>query len=176
VRLKLAMSPWWAQGLVYGLLFGFLMTLFFRLDEDSWFPALVSGPISGLLFGTVMGLTMSRINGRMLVGLEAFSSVELRTVARAAARGPAPDDLRLREAAEVLVKRRRNEMLRTRRWSLVLFSVLPVIYVLLAITQKQWWWWLAAVVFLVFLAYLVTAPGRVERRLVVLSPRQVKPR
>jgi hypothetical protein len=74
VRLRLAMSPWWAQGLVYGLLFGFLMTLFFRLDEDSWFPALVSGPMSGLLFGTVMGLTMSRINGRMLVGLEDFSS------------------------------------------------------------------------------------------------------
>ena len=176
MRMKLAMSPWWVQGLAYGLLFGFLMTLFFRLDEDTWFPALVSGPISGILFGVVMGLTMSRINGRMFVGLEDFSSLELRTVARAAARGPAPDDPRLREAAEALVRRRQDEMLRTRRWSLVLFSVLPVIYVLLAITQQQWWWWLAAVVFLIFLAYLVTTPGRVERRLAVLNPREVEPR
>jgi hypothetical protein len=176
VRLKLAMGPWWVQGLVHGLLFGFLMTLFFRLDEDSWFPALVSGPISGVFFGVAMGLTMSRINRRMLLGLEVLTSAELRTVARAAARGPAPDDVRLREAAEGLVRRRRDEMLRTRRWSLVLFSALPVLYVLLAITQKQWWWWLAAMVFFIFLAYLLTTPGRVKRRLAVLSPREVEPR
>jgi hypothetical protein len=170
------MSPWWVQGLMYGFFFALLMTLFFRLDEKSWFPALVSGPVSGILFGILMGLTMSRINSRMLAGLEDFSSAELRTVARAAARGPAPHDPRLREAAQVMVTRRRDEMLRTRRWSLVFFSVLPVLYVLLAVTQKQWWWWLAAVMFLVFLAYLVTAPGRAERRLAVLGGHPVEPR
>lgn len=176
MRLKLAISPWWVQGLAYGLVFGLLMTVFFRLDEDSWFPALISGPVSGVLFGVVMGVTTSRINARMLVGLEDFSLLELRTVARAAARGPAPDDPRLREAAEALVRRRRDEMVRTRRWSLVLFSVLPVVYAFLAVTQEHWWWWLAAVVFLAFLAYLVTAPGRVERRLAVLSPPTPEPR
>jgi hypothetical protein len=170
------MRPWWVQGLAYGILFGVLMTLFYRLDEKSWFPALISGPFSGVLFGIVMGLTMSKVNHRMLVGLEDLSSVELRTVARAAARGPAPDAPRLREAAELLVTRRRNEMLRTRRWSLVLFSVLPVLYVFLAITQEQWWWWLAAAVFLVFLAFLVTAPRRAERRLAVLGQDPVEPR
>ncbi|SDU92162.1 hypothetical protein SAMN04488544_2006 [Microlunatus sagamiharensis] len=63
-----------------------------------------------------------------------------------------------------LVRRRRDEMVRTRRWSLVLFSVLPGVYAFLAITQEQWWWWLAEVVFLAFLAYLVTRPRRTTTR------------
>lgn len=151
------------------------MTAFFRLEEGRWFPALVTGPVSGILFGAAMGLTMSRINRRVLAGLEDLSPLERRTVARAAARGPATDDERLREAAAALVRRRQDEMARTRRWSLVLVSVLPVLYVVLAITQSRWWWW-AAVAFLVLLAFLVTAPGRAERRLAVLSPPEVKPR
>jgi hypothetical protein len=76
-----------------------------------------------------MGLTMSRVNRRMLSGLENLSPAELRTVARASSRGPVPADTRLRGAVVGLVQRRLDEVLRTRRRSVVTFAALLVLYV-----------------------------------------------
>lgn len=128
--------------------------------------------VGGVIFGLVMGVTMSRINRRLLSGFVGLTAVEARTVLRASSRGPAPSDPRLREAAEALVQRRQSGALRTRRGSIVTFAVALVLYVVLALTQT-WWWWLAAVLFLGFLTLTLMAPARLERRLAVLRADEV---
>lgn len=167
------MSPWWVQGLAYGLFFGVGMTIFSAVqDGGTWLFAAVGGAVGGVLFGLVMGLTMSRINRRMLAGLDGLTPSEAKTVLRASSRGPAPADPRLREAARALVQRRRLEALRTRRRSIVTFAIGLVLYVVLALTQT-WWWWLAAVLFLGFLTLTLVAPARLDRRLAALDADEV---
>lgn len=173
MRLKLAMSPWWVQGLAYGLFFGVWMAVFSGVqDGGTWLSAVVGGAVGSIIFGLLMGVTMSKINRRMLVGLEGLTPAESRTVLRASSRGPAPADPRLREAARALVQRRRSEALRTRRRSLVTFAVAVVLYVVLALTQT-WWWWVAAVLFLGFLALTLIVPARLDRRLAALEADEV---
>lgn len=169
MRLKLTMAPWWVQGLVSGLLFGAAMTVFAGFRDGRWAAAAATGAVAGVFFGLAMGVMGSKINRRVLAGLEDLPPDELRTVARAASRGPAPADPRLREAAAGLVCRRRDEVLRTRRVSIGTFSVAVPLYVVLALTSTRWWW-LAAVMFLVFLVATLLAPARLDRRLAVLQP------
>lgn len=173
MRLKFATGPWWVQGLVYGSFFGVAIGIFYGLqDGGSWLFAAVGGAVSGILFGALMGVTMSRINRRMLAGLDGLTPAEAKTVGRASSRGPAPTDPRLREAARALVQQRRSEALRTRRRSVVTFALGSVLYVVLALTQT-WWWWLAAALFVGFLALTLMAPARLERRLAALNAYEV---
>ncbi|WP_375425457.1 hypothetical protein [uncultured Friedmanniella sp.] len=173
MRLKLATGPWWVQGLVYGLFFGTAMTIFYGLrDDGSWVFAVVGGAVSGVLFGLLMGVTMSRINRRMLAGFDELTAAEARTVAKASSRGPAPADPRLREAVKALVQRRRSEALRTRLRSVVTFALGSALYVVLAVT-RTWWWWLAAALFLGFLMLTLITPARLEKRLAALNADEV---
>lgn len=169
MRLRLALSPWWVQGLVYGVFFGAAMTVVYRVQAGSWVVAAASGAGSGLMFGLAMGLMMSRLNRRMLAGLEDLPLTQLRTVARAASRGPAPVDPRLREAAVTLLQRRRDHMLRTRNSTVATFAAVVVLYVVLALSSTRWWW-LGAVMFLAFLVATLRAPARLNRRLATLQP------
>jgi hypothetical protein len=167
VRLRLAMSPWWVQGLAYGVLFGVGMTVFSRFQLGEWGPAVLGGVVGGALFGLVMGRFMSRVNQRMLSGLEDLGPGERRTVLRGSWRGAVPTDPGHREAARALLQRQRDATVRTLRWSIAVFAGGIVLYVVLALTRTGWWW-LGAVLFAGFLAWTLAAPARMDRRLALL--------
>lgn len=162
------MSPWWVQGLAYGLFFGVAMTIFLGLRQGVWIGAAVGGIVGGLLFGAAMGAIMSRLNRRILGELATLAPDQLRTVVRASSRGPRPADLQLRAAAKRLVDRQRQEALRTRRSSVAICAVLIALYVVLALTQS-WWWGLAGLLLLAALFLTLRAPARLERRSVFLD-------
>ncbi len=168
MRWRLAASPWWVQGLLYGTFFGAWMTVFSRYQTGRWLVALGGGVVGGAFFGVTMGLLMSRASARVVADLEGFSPFERRVVARASWRGPVPEDPRLRAAARSLLERRRDQVRRTRRLSLVVFPVFVLLYVVMAIT-RSWWWWLAAVAFVGFLVLTLTTPARLDRRLTLLG-------
>lgn len=162
------MSPWWVQGLVYGLFFGAAMTAFSVFRTGTWLPALGGGLVGGLLFGLFMGRYMSKLNRILLSGLEEFSPADQRTILRGSWRGPIPADPRQRDAVRGLLQRRRSNMIATRRWSVIIFCAAIVLYVVLAITQK-WLWWFGAALFLVFLALTLTTVPRMDKRLALLT-------
>lgn len=162
------MSPWWVQGLVYGWFFGAAMTAFSVFQTGAWLPGLGGGLVGGVFFGLVMGRSMAKLNETLLSGLEGFSPADQRTIVRGSWRGPVPVDPQQREAAKKLLQRRRANMVATRRWSVIVFAVAIVLYVVLAITQT-WLWWFAAALFLVFLALTLTTVPRMDKRLALLN-------
>jgi hypothetical protein len=170
VRLRLATSPWWVQGLVYGTFFGVFMTLFYRWQTGGWLAAALGGLSGGIFFGLFMGVFMSRLNRRMLAGLHDLAPEERREVLRASWRGPVPLDGHRRAAARVLLQKRRDETVRTMRWSITVFVGALVLEAFLAITRSPWWW-LGAALFLGFLIWSVTTPARMDRRLALLDER-----
>ncbi len=167
--LRLALSPWWVHGLVNGVPFGVVMTVFQVAQGSNLFPAVVGGGTSGVLFGLIVGPMMRRFYRRMLGELEVLPPAELWTVVRASSRGPAPADPRLREAARALVQRQRDEVLRNRRRSVAVHLVVLGLFVVLALTQESLWWLAAAMLFLGLLVLVLKAPARLERRLSALS-------
>lgn len=168
MRLRLAMSPWWVQGLVYGLFFGTAMTAFSVFQTGgAWLPALGGGLVGGVFFGYFMGRHMSKLNNVLLRGLEGLSPTDQRTVLRGSWRGPIPTDPQQREAAKELLQRRRDNMIATRRWSVIVFAAAIVLYVVLAVTQT-WLWWFGAALFLVFLVLTLTTVPRMNKRLASL--------
>ena len=167
MRLRIATSPWWAQALAYGLLFGAFMTAFFRYRSGAWVPAVVGGLLAGALYGVFMGRFASRANRHLLVGLDAFSTSDQHAVLRGSWRGPVPSDPEVREAARALLERRRETMVRTRRWSVWVFGVGSVLYVVLALTGS-WLWWFCAAAFLVLLVLTLVSVPRMDRRLALL--------
>lgn len=169
MRLKLAMSRRWVQGLAMGLVFGVLFAVFRGLQDGRWVYAVVVGAVSGVFFGVVMSVVMGRLTGRLLAGVEDLPEQERRVVVRAASGGPVPTDPRLREAARVFAVARQEELQRTWRRSVVIFSVFVAFYVVLALTE-EWWWWLAVLLFLGFLGMSLTAPSRLRRRVAALTP------
>ena len=168
MRLRLAMSPWWVQGLVYGSFFGAAMTVFAIFRTGAWLPSLLGGLVGGALFGLVMGRSMAKLNLVLLRGLEGFSRADQRAIVRGSWRGPIPSDPRQREAAAVLLRGRRDNLLATRRWSIIVFGAAIVLYVVLAVTQT-WLWWFGAALFLVFLVLTLTSVSRMDRRLALLA-------
>lgn len=168
MRLRLAMSPRWVQGLVYGLFFGAGMTAFSVFRTGAWLPALAGGLVGGVLFGLFMGRYMSKLNTVLLRGLEGFSPADQRTILRGSWRGPIPTDSQQREAAGELLQRRRDNMVANRRWSIIIFAAAILLYIVLAVTQT-WLWWFGAALFLVFLILTLTTVPRMDRRLALLT-------
>lgn len=168
MRLRLAMSPWWVQGLVYGSFFGAAMTVFAIFRTGAWLPSLVGGLVGGVLFGLVMGRYMTKLHVVLLKGLEDFSTADQRAILRASWRRPVPSDPQQREAATGLLRRQRDSMLATRRWSVVVFGAAIVLYVVLAFTQT-WLWWFGGALFLVFLVVTLTSVSRMDKRLALLT-------
>lgn len=156
------------QGLVYGLFFGAAMTAFSVFRTGAWLPALGGGLVGGVFFGLFMGRSMSRLNKVLLGGLQDFSPADQRTILRGSWRGSIPTDPQHRQAAKGLLQRRRDNMIATRRWSLIIFAAAIVLYVVLAVTQT-WLWWFGAALFLLFLALTLTTVPRMDRRLALLS-------
>ena len=168
MRLRLATSPWWVQGLIYGFFFGAAMTAFAVFRTGAWWPALGGGLVGGGFFGLVMGRYMAKLNLVLLTGLEAFSPADQRAIVRGSWRGPVPTDPQQREAARALLQRRRDAMVATRRWSVIIFAAAIVLYVVLAVTQT-WLWWIGAALFLVLLVLTLTTVPRMDRRLRLLA-------
>lgn len=170
MRLRLAMSPWWVQALVYGLFFGAAMAAFSVFRTGAWLPALGGGLVGGVFFGLFMGRYMSKLNRVLLRGLEDFSPADQRMILRGSWHGPIPTDPQQREAARGLLQRRRDNMIATRRWSVIVFAAAIVLYVILAVTQT-WLWWFGAALFLVVLVLTLTTVPRMDRRLALLAGR-----
>lgn len=168
MRLRLALSPWWLQGLVYGSFFGAAMAAFMVFRTAAWLPALGGGLVGGVLFGLIMGRSMSKLNKVLLRGLDDFSPADQRTILRGSWRGPVPTDPQLREAARELLQRRRDNMIATRRSSVIIFAAAILLYVVLAVTQT-WLWWFGAALFLVFLVLTLTTVPRMDGRLALLT-------
>ena len=168
VRRRPGGRPWWQTALLAGVPFGILMGLSAGWRGVGWPWAVADGAVGTVLFGVLMATTLDRLQQRVLTGTGDLTPDELGTALRAARRGPAPAEPRLREAVRTLAQHQHEEQLRARRLGLVVFPVMVVGYLVLALTASPWWW-LAAAGALALVVLTVTAPARSRRRLVTLG-------
>ncbi|GAA3591178.1 hypothetical protein GCM10022235_73070 [Kribbella ginsengisoli] len=127
------------SGLLYGVLFGvgthYLMHL-------RWSAALIAGAASGPPFGVLIALVKRR-GDRALSSLPGdLTRKERQAAVRAALRGPVPTDPAIRAAA-LDYGRRQLDRYRT-RWMRVLLILMPILFVLLAVStllddDRPWW-------------------------------------
>lgn len=164
MRAYLLSAPRWVLSVGTGLFFGLFMTVFFLIQDGHVLPAVINGPIGGILFGAIMGRQAARQNNQVMEALGPLTPPGLRDAIRATNRGPVPEDRQIRQAACRLTNLQLHQLSRQREWSLAFFGLMDVLYVLLALTRSPWWW-AAAALFSVALAGQVWLPGHLRRRL-----------
>lgn len=163
------MAPWWVQGVIFGLVFAVAMAVVTRYQERQWSASVVVGALlGGAVYGLGMGLFVRRRRPRMLRGLEGFASVERQLVFRAASRGPVPEDSRLREAAIMVLQRRRDDAIRTRPRFIAIFGGFLVLTVVVALMDTSPWWWVAIALWVGFILLTALTPRLIDRRLAVV--------
>jgi hypothetical protein len=170
VRDRLLNAPTWVTSLLSGGLFGLLNTVTGRLiGGENWTEASVGGAMGGFVFGAVMGPVLARQQLRARDAVGTRSAAELRRAARAANRGPVPDDRELREAARRYALHQRGEILRQRRWGIPFLVVVAALIVWLALRADAVFWWFAVGLLLVAFVAYVAQPRRLERRAELLA-------
>lgn len=169
MREKLEDAPWWVWSMLTGVFFGTVMTIFNRWQQSSsWTAALVGGLISGVLFGAVMGPLAVRQRRKVSALVGTMPRRDLRFATRAVTRGPAPLDPNIREAAAQLATLNLRQASRFRWVGLIFFSVLTVLYVLLAFAESPWWWLAAAASGALSTLYVIW-PRHLKRRIEILN-------
>lgn len=169
MRSRLFLAPWWVQALESGVFLGALVAIWGTLeDHQEWGWAVLSGTISGMLFGPFVawGSVRERTRWRRAVGRD-LSDAELNIVHRATTKGPVPSDPRLRLAtvrsARYGLDKRDNE------GSAGVIG-LVIVAVLIWLQFRDSLWWLVPVAPLAFAGYEIWAePRRLRARINVLS-------
>lgn len=169
VRAYLATAPVWVQSVIAGVLFGGCMTIWqaFR-GNGSWPLWILLGVLAGVFFGAFIGRMIKRDFGGSRTELAALPLDQRRAAMRAAARGPAPADAKVRRAALRQAEAARRLLQRRWRFNLVVFSVAVVGYAALALTTTPWWW-AAFAMFAALLAGQFASRRRLDRRIAVLA-------
>lgn len=171
---RLLNAPTWVQSLLGGGLFGLLNTVTGRLvGGENWTEAAVGGAIGGLVLGAVMGPVLARRQRRAMDAVGIRSAAELRRAARAANRGPVPEDRELREAARRYALHQRGEILRLRRWGIPFLVVVVALTVWLALRADAVFWWFAVGLSLFASVAYGVLPRRLARRAdLIADPQQ----
>jgi hypothetical protein len=144
-------APWWVQGLVAGALWGTFMWVFAWGDPPhGQTPASVAiAVLLPLLFGLLMGLVFKRMRRGIDDAVDGrVPKDRLRSVGRAAVKGPVPGDPAEREVAARLNAVWLRQYERQRWWGLPFLLAMSALDVYLAVTHS-WWYALALVGFLV---------------------------
>ncbi len=172
MRSRLVAAPWWVLSLITGTFFGIFMAVFTRVSDPEAYGGaagfIISAIVAGLVFGLAMGPILARTNDRARAAADVDDPHEMVEVARAAGRGPVPTDPRRRAAARNLAAYRLDELRRKRNLNLTFFGLASLAYLAMAIFSSPWWW-LAVLMFTGFLIYTLILPGRLERRISLLS-------
>ncbi len=167
---RLLDAPTWVKSLLLGGLFASSNTLtgHYILGE-TWTEAVVSGVITGVFLGAVVGPLLAREQRRAKEAVGARSAGQLRRVARSAHRGPVPVDPQLREAARRFALHQRREILRKRRWGIPLVVAVVALMVWLALRGDALFWWFAVGLSLFAFGGYVVQPRRLARRAELLA-------
>ncbi len=170
MRDRLLNAPTWVEAALAGGLFALLHTSTRRLvGEEPWTEAVVSGAVTGLFFGALVGPVVARQQRRAKEAVGTRSAAELRRAARAANRGPVPDDGELREAARRYALHQRGEILRQRRWGIPFFVAVVALTVWLALRADAAFWWFAVGLALAAFGAYGVQPHRLARRAELLA-------
>ncbi len=167
LRQRLLSAPRWVVGLISGLPFGTFMGVTSGLRHGRWTQALIEGVLAGAFYGAVMGVVMHRRYGRYREALGSVPQSDVRRAAREARRGRVPDDPEARRAAYRLLNVQLGELRRQRRWAPAFLALMVVGSVFMAVTQTPWWW-CAVPFWLAVLAVHLLLPRRLDRRLQLL--------
>lgn len=132
------------------------------LDDQSVVEAALTGVGGGLLFGLVLGPMVAAQNRRVRQTLGTDDPVVIRRAARAARRGPVPEDPTEREQARLLAESQVETFRRQRVLSSAAMAVLVVLSLVVAVMVDNVW---AALPPLVLAAVLVAVRVRLLRRL-----------
>ena len=165
MRNRLQDAPWWFSALISGVVFAGVMTLFqrFGAESSSWTRSAITGVLSGLFFGALMGPFLRRQHRAVRAAVGKVPD-RLRSAARRVSwRGPVAEDPELRSAALRLVDHSLDELQRRRRFTVGTLTALFVLETVLAVTSSGWYW-LAATFLGVLLATSLLLPERLRRR------------
>jgi hypothetical protein len=157
--------PWWVFGIVYAVIFGAGMGGQVLLREHNALSAIVTGVISGAIFGVFMGKWTEKQRGQLR---DTFGVPDrlVREASRAVRGKDIPADPEVRTAAAKLARYRLTELERQQKWSPYFFLIMILVSGGLAFSSSRLWW-LATALFVGLLAYtrhsLRRLPHRVEQ-------------
>ncbi|MFI5706561.1 hypothetical protein [Kribbella sp. NPDC051620] len=175
----------WLTGILTGLLYGVLFALATRyLITHHWTSALIAGAATGIPFGIVMTVVQRRTKALFASLPGDLTRQQRGRAVRASRRGPVPADPAVRAAA-LEFARRQLERYQT-RWMRVLLVVLPILFVLTAVSNllgddRSWWRAVPQLAAAVAFTVMAFEPRRLRRRIALLTfpggyrPRRVSP-
>jgi uncharacterized membrane protein (UPF0136 family) len=163
--------PAWATCLLIGIPFGAAMGTYSWVDGTSPKYAVISGAITGLIFGIAMTLFLRRQNAQLLQAVGDLPP-PLRRAANRAMRGAVPADPEVRAAAIRMAKYRLSVMRRWRTASLIIWGLLLALAVITLLNGSLWRLVLVAL-FLLFLVFQFTEPRRLRARIELLESADV---
>ena len=127
-------APWWQLALAFAVPVSVIRIAGRRtLEDSSWTEATVVRGLHGVLFGLVMGVIVARQNRGVRAAAGSEDPEFVVRAAKAAVRGPAPDDPALREAARRIAVHRAGLIRRYRRWAVPFLLILMTLLIGLAV-------------------------------------------
>jgi hypothetical protein len=126
-------------------------------------PAIVGGCVGGVFFGLLMGRLTARQRRRSASPLSGMPAAQRRQVARAANRGPVPDDAEVRARAAVAADHWATQGELRRGQSAVVFGLFASGSAVFAVVSSTLWL-LAVAFWLVMLVVAWRQPARLRRR------------
>jgi hypothetical protein len=172
VRNRLLTAPWWVLSLVYGLAMALVATLIAGFgNAESWWEAVVSGGLGGVLFGTLVGPVLARSNRRLRDAAGDVPRDQLHRVVVLARRGPVPEDPRLRQAARRVALDQRQQVLAQRWWTLpfIALVITGMVWGALSAVEPAWVWWVMAAFFTPLAGSHLVLPRQLARRAELLA-------
>lgn len=148
--------------------------IFVSQDDQGWLSAVITGTISGVLFGAFTGWRAAREQARWRIAAGGdLSDVELGLVHRAVSKGPVPSDPRLRLAAVRAATYSLAKHDNDKEAGVVFLLVFPVLILLQVLDSL---WWLVAVPVYIYAGYGIWAePRRLRARVELLSRPEQQP-
>jgi hypothetical protein len=116
-------APMWQTVFFFGVPFGVLFGVFLALTDEDAKAATITGVCSGLVFGVAMALIFRRQRNDWAGILDDVPEDDWKATQRAAWRGPAPADPRLRTAALQLAETNLRRMQKYRTLVCIVFGL-----------------------------------------------------
>jgi hypothetical protein len=164
----LHMSPWIA-GVVAGAGFGLLFLALLVISGPVLWPvALIVAVLSGALVSTALGLGIRRTQLRFAPDIAGMSRDSATLAYRAAQRGKAPADPKIRAAALRIAERNLASAGQTRLWlTIAMACTLPGV-AFLGLGGDSWWDAVPTVGVAVGIGFTLAIPRQLRRRVEVL--------